>query len=277
MLQQLTVLFKDHLSTDPAVYSTDKYTVYQLTDGLRFGIENTILTAREVDLLDLLAERVVTSTSDDTVSWRRRLEQTHSEEAEPFRMVHFLFEQLDARTGEDLQQLLRSFFDTPSAVIPLTANRFVVIEREEFVSENDLHDFFTALQSDFLTDGKVLIGQQRKSGDLAVQFRLEQAALRETPLLHIERFLPALTRLTLLSTDIRQELIERFITPLEYESRETIDAFCRANLNVSLTAKHLFLHRNSLQYRLDRLTEQTEIDIRSFEGASFLYTLLRVA
>ncbi|AFS69802.1 helix-turn-helix domain-containing protein [Exiguobacterium antarcticum] len=277
MLQQLTVLFKDHLSTDPTVYCTDKYTVYQLADGLRFGVENTILTTREADLLDLLAERVVTSSSDQVTSWRHRLERNQAEEPSPFRMIHFLFEQLDERTSEDLQQLLYSFFHSSSLIIPLTANRLVVIEREETVPEEDLHDFFTALQSDFLIDGKVLIGQQRKSGDIATQFRLEQAALREIPLLHIERFLPALTRLVLLSAEIRHELTQRFITPLEYESRETIHAFCRANLNVSLTAKHLFLHRNSLQYRLDRLTEQTEIDIRLQLGVTFLYTLLLVA
>jgi DNA-binding PucR family transcriptional regulator len=36
-------------------------------------------------------------------------------------------------------------------------------------------------------------------------------------------------------------------------------------LNASLTAKRLFIHRNSLQYRIDKFIERTGIDIRQLK------------
>ena len=277
MLRQLMTLFNDQLTTDPNLYCQEQYSVYRLSDGLCFGIETNAISEREQQLLDVFAERIITTSRPDTDLWRERLQSAHALEDQPFRLVHFLFDPTDERTSEEIQQLLSSFFSQTSRLIPFSTHRFTVIEREDFAIEADLHDLFLALQSDFVLDGKVLIGQQRGTGDIAVQFQLEQAALTSVPAMHIERFLPAMIRLAGLDERYRHLLIERFLTPLEAEARETVLAFCRANLNVSLTAKHLFLHRNSLQYRLDRLTEQTEIDVRSFEGATFLYTLLLVA
>lgn len=54
------------------------------------------------------------------------------------------------------------------------------------------------------------------------------------------------------------------------ETLHTIQTFLNSNLNSSLTAKNLYIHRNSLQYRLDKFVENTGIDIRSFNNASFI-------
>lgn len=51
------------------------------------------------------------------------------------------------------------------------------------------------------------------------------------------------------------------------ETSLTIKTYMRCNLNASLTAKRLFIHRNSLQYRIDKFIERTAIDIRQFEEA----------
>lgn len=51
------------------------------------------------------------------------------------------------------------------------------------------------------------------------------------------------------------------------ELRRTLHAFLEQNLNVSETARRLFLHRNTLIYRLDRLKQETGLDVRRFDDA----------
>lgn len=57
----------------------------------------------------------------------------------------------------------------------------------------------------------------------------------------------------------------------EAELRKTIKLFIENNSNVTLTAKTLHLHRNSLQYRIDKFIERSGIDIKSYKGALLAY------
>ena len=47
----------------------------------------------------------------------------------------------------------------------------------------------------------------------------------------------------------------------------TIDMFFKKDLNLSDTARQLYIHRNTLVYRLDKVQRQTGLDLRSFEDA----------
>ena len=51
------------------------------------------------------------------------------------------------------------------------------------------------------------------------------------------------------------------------ETALTIRTFFETNLNISETARKLYLHRNTLVYRLEKLHQQTGLDLRSFEEA----------
>lgn len=51
------------------------------------------------------------------------------------------------------------------------------------------------------------------------------------------------------------------------ETLATIFKFFENNLNVSETSRQLFIHRNTLVYRLDKLRRMTGLDLHSFEDA----------
>lgn len=51
------------------------------------------------------------------------------------------------------------------------------------------------------------------------------------------------------------------------ELLSTINRFFKNSLNISETARQLYLHRNTLTYRLDRVQKLTGLDIRNFEDA----------
>ncbi len=51
------------------------------------------------------------------------------------------------------------------------------------------------------------------------------------------------------------------------EMRSTAEEFLRSNLNVSETSRNLYMHRNTLLYRLDKIEKATGLNIRAFSDA----------
>ena len=47
----------------------------------------------------------------------------------------------------------------------------------------------------------------------------------------------------------------------------TINKFFENSLNVSQTSRELYIHRNTLVYRLDKLQKNTGLDLRVFDDA----------
>lgn len=69
---------------------------------------------------------------------------------------------------------------------------------------------------------------------------------------------------------IRRKLIEL----LGQEYINTILMIAKSNMNNSIAAKKLFLHRNSLNYRIDKIEQMTGIDIKTFRGLMALIGIL---
>ena len=57
------------------------------------------------------------------------------------------------------------------------------------------------------------------------------------------------------------------IDSLDQETLFTIQKFFENNLNVSETSRKLFVHRNTLVYRLEKIKKLTGLDLRQFDHA----------
>ena len=57
------------------------------------------------------------------------------------------------------------------------------------------------------------------------------------------------------------------IDSLDNETILTIQKFFEKNLNVSETSRQLYVHRNTLVYRLDKVQKLTGLDLRVFDDA----------
>ncbi|MBN2541028.1 MAG: helix-turn-helix domain-containing protein [Bacilli bacterium] len=75
--------------------------------------------------------------------------------------------------------------------------------------------------------------------------------------------------------DLIKKLKNYYYSQFNSETIETILGFIDQNLNATKTAKALFMHRNTLNYRLDNFIQKTEIDVRSFFGALSFHMMFR--
>ena len=63
------------------------------------------------------------------------------------------------------------------------------------------------------------------------------------------------------------KLFNEGFSKLDNEMIRTIEVFFRCGLNLSDAAKELYIHRNTLIYRLDKIEKYTAYDIRNFNNA----------
>lgn len=75
------------------------------------------------------------------------------------------------------------------------------------------------------------------------------------------------------SEEMKKDVYDRFekgISKLDNEMIRTMEVFFKCGLNLSDAAKELYIHRNTLIYRLDKIQKYTQYDIRNFNDAVLL-------
>ncbi len=89
----------------------------------------------------------------------------------------------------------------------------------------------------------------------------------------IEKLIPEMVFLS--KWKFLKELKNYYYSKFNSETIETVLGFINNNLNATKTSKVLYMHRNTLNYRLDNFIKKTEIDVRTFQGALAINLLFR--
>lgn len=69
---------------------------------------------------------------------------------------------------------------------------------------------------------------------------------------------------------LNEVLKEDILREIDNETMNTVQRFLDCDLNISLAARELYIHRNTLVFRLDKLKSLTGLDVRKFEDAMLL-------
>ncbi len=144
------------------------------------------------------------------------------------------------------------------------------------------------LGSEFYTRVSVGIGTPAVGlKDLARSFKETQVALEVGKVFDTDKSIVSYDNLgiarliyqlptTLCEMFLREVFKRGSIDSLDQETLYTIQRFFENNLNVSETSRKLFVHRNTLVYRLEKIKKLTGLDLREFDDAIVFKVALMV-
>ena len=168
------------------------------------------------------------------------------------------------------------------------------------VSTNDvsayevIQNLFPDKQKDFvfnISETDIVLIKEIKAGidskDLARSFKEAQIALEVGKVFDTDESIVSYDNLgiarliyqlptTLCETFLKEVFKTGSIDSLDHETLFTIHRFFENNLNVSETSRKLFVHRNTLVYRLEKIKKLTGLDLREFDDAIIFKIALMV-
>ncbi|UXH45870.1 helix-turn-helix domain-containing protein [Rossellomorea vietnamensis] len=252
------------------------------------GIDQSEISQPELDLLYCLFQEITPSPgsvndSHDSAEWYHYLLENgpvpsmHDGE---FRIIQFSLK--EGREQLQLREAFQHLLPHGTILIFLSDRMGLLIERkhEWMMDEEQLQSISHVIESDFFVSPSFYIGQFHDADShFPAFFAHERELFSFSGTIHKQAFIQSavtvLPEFTLHHFPHAWE--EHFFKKVadffseDPEQIHTIRAFLENQSNISQTAKTLFMHRNSVQYRIDKFIERTNIDIKSFQGGILAY------
>ncbi len=145
-----------------------------------------------------------------------------------------------------------------------------VIVYHNYSNDDEIRKTLSALETELLTNMYAYI-----SGEIADD-RIEEAlGIAKMLINNIPNGVYNFKEALLHSSKIEnKEAVLDYILKYTGISEDFIKDFVNCDLNVSKASKEMFIHRNTMIYKLDKLSSISGFDLRSFKDAYILYMLI---
>ncbi|GGA73290.1 PucR family transcriptional regulator [Ornithinibacillus halotolerans] len=287
MIEKLKRFFPSiqHYRTIPTKLN-DKYKWFLTEDSQLIGIEPNELDEKDNALLHTLLKPYYSLFPKMTDAEEKWYEWINNKRTIPntnltYRFVYFQIvpNQIEPQT---FNEAIRQLFDSEMHLLWETETTGIMIEVIE--SENTLSykEIIDTLMSDLYINIRFFVGPYQTELPNVRQYYhyiLEWAKisflysqnnvityLDAIPFIFVEQ-----SNLSFKKTVISL-VLQEFQDDNEFA--KIMEVFLESNLNISVAAKKLYMHRNSLQYRIDKFQEKTGIDVRNFHQAVSVYLAL---
>ena len=174
--------------------------------------------------------------------------------------------------------------DTRNFVVSLDEHTIVIVkELKGAISDSSLeqtaHMLVDTLNAEAMTSVRVAYGNPAKAlKSVSQSFKEARMALEVGKIFYTDRTVVSYGRLglgrliyqlpvPLCELFMKETFKENIFQELDDETLMTIRRFFENDLNISETARQMYVHRNTLVYRLEKLEKTIGLDIRKFEEA----------
>lgn len=205
--------------------------------------------------------------------------------------------QEEKRMGETVAHLERCIADTRDMVVKMDDARCTVVKFcEEGQSPFDFAQFLSqSLYEEIGVKASVGVGCEVKSfTEISASYQQAITAVRMSGLFHSKGEVHSYKEYLLVKMleDVPEARLKDYLEQLQigdaaevFEDEDmlgTAEEFLENSLNISETSRNLYMHRNTLMYRLDKIERITGLNIRKFSDAvsfrviTILYKLMQL-
>lgn len=283
MIEQLRKIFSSLIEyKDAPAADTERYQWFTTNENQVIGINKKEMSEKDSKLLRAFLQPYNISIPEMTSEehqWSMYISNGGPEELNSvtYRFIYFSFQKHQIEPTA-FKEAVNTFFAKQVPVLWVNEHEGIIVEStdDEAILYEQIIDvlmsdlsvkiyFFVGPYLNKLSDAKKYYQTLIKGAKIAGNYS-EKAVIT---------YIEAIPFLLLNQTDLttHTQIIDTVLGKYadDDDMLKTIETFIVSNLNISVTAKELYMHRNSLQYRLDKFTEVTGVDVKQFHQAMTAY------